>query len=164
MPDIRETLEQELGYVGAGNRVLEIDAEHALAAQSVFGESEHKFSKLKKACRVAFQLHNPIRWPRDKEVRELEKTKDIGELPQEMEGGGRFNTINAVQEHYLLSQAFVAKSHDIFFQDPDNDEKIKVLGIFTNDGAEMAADWNQIIANEMFIPAAYGDSKDVQFI
>ena len=42
--------------------------------------------------------------------------------------------------------------------------KVKVLAIFTNDGAEMAADRNQIIANEMFIPAAYGDPNDIRFI
>ena len=64
----------------------------------------------------------------------------------------------------MLSQAFVAKCHDIYFQDADDNDKVKVLAIFTNDGAEMAADRNQIIANEMFIPAAYGDPNDIHFI
>ena len=162
MSDVRETLEQELGYFGDLNHVIEVDAEHALAAQSIFGESGHKFTKMKRACRVA--VDNCIKWPADKEVRGLKKTKHIGELPQEIGSGGRYNTIDAVQERYLLSQAFVAKCHDIYFQDADDNDKVKVLAIFTNDGAEMAADRNQIIANEMFIPAAYGDPNDIHFI
>ena len=64
------------------NRVIEVDAEHALAAQSIFGESGHKFTKMKRACRVA--VDNCIKWPADKELRDLEKTKHIGELPQEI--------------------------------------------------------------------------------
>ena len=51
------------------NRVIEVDAEHALA-QSIFGESGHKFTKMKRACRVA--VDDCIKWPADKEVRNLE--------------------------------------------------------------------------------------------
>ena len=48
-------MEDNLGYFCFGNRSIEIDAEHALAAQCVFGESGQKFTKLKRATRVAVQ-------------------------------------------------------------------------------------------------------------
>ena len=107
-------MEDKLGDFCFGNRSIEIDAEHALAAQCVFGESGQKFTKLKRTTHVAVQ--NLISWPSDKDVRELEKRKPIGELPQILGDGGRYNTIEGANVRYLMSQAFVAKSHDIFFK------------------------------------------------
>ena len=117
-------------------------------------ESGHVFAKSKRAHRVA--TNNAIKYPLDSEVLALEKTKEIGEIPQIMENGGRFNTLDSVHRRYFLSQAFIHKEGDIFFKDPDDNRKMKAVALFQNDGASMTADKSAIFAGEKFIRTCYG--------
>ena len=45
--------------------------------------------------------------------------------------------MTSVCKRYFMSQAFVAKAGDIFFKDPDDEDKVKVLAVYQHDGAEM---------------------------
>ena len=89
----------------------------------------------------------------------LEQAKDIGVKPEIMPNGGRFNKLADIHKRYFLSQPFTCTSAigDIFFEDPQDNNEVKILAIFQNDGAEMCSDNNAILGIEMFVGAAYGD-------
>ena len=121
-------------------------------------ESGHVFTKMKslRATRVA--TDGLVFWPSDSDVLKLEQAKDIGVKPEIMPNGGRFNKLADIHKRYFLSQPFMCKIGDIFFEDPQDNNEVKILSIFQNNGAEMCSDKNAILGIEMFVGAAYGDN------
>ena len=83
-------------------------------------------------------------------------------MPQILENGGRGNTVTSVCKRYFMSQAFVAKAGDIFFKDPDDEDKVKVLAVYQHDGAEMCFNRSAILVVLLFVKAAYGEDLSAQ--
>ena len=150
LPKISVVL-SDLGYFPRNSRKLIVDAEHALTAKCVLGESGRVFSKMKRACRVATK--HAVQFPDDAEVVRTESSKNIGATPRIMtKGGGRFNTLDEILERYLMSQTYVVKAGDIFFRNPDENNEVQSLSIFQNDAAEMCFERNCLGAVLMFVP------------
>ena len=152
-------MQSELGYNWLGKRQVEVDVEHALAAKCTLGESGRVFTKCKRAMRVATK--NALKFPSDTDVLKLESEKDIGDKPEIMENGGRFNTVHSVNTCYLLSQPYMSKEGDIFCVDPD-DGGVEIVALFENDGAGMANDRSAILAGEKFVKSCYGENIQSQ--
>ena len=113
MDGISPVMEEEFGYMWLRKRKLFVDCEHALAAQSILAESGHVFTKMKRAERVA--TGGLVQWPNNTQVLKLESTKNIGDLPELLENGGRANKIDSALSSHLLGQAFMVKCGDVFF-------------------------------------------------
>ena len=141
---------------------LIVDSEHTLAAKCVLGESGRVFSKMKRATRIC--TYGRVQFASDSEVLKTENAKNIGVLPRIMtKGAGRYNTIEEIHERYLMSQSYVMKIGDIFFENPDDNNEVQILSIFQNDGAEMCFERNSLSAVQMFVPACNLDDKSKHF-
>ena len=80
-PNICSVLQTDFGYNPPNlNKKILVDAEHALAAKCVLGESGlgHVFSKIKQACSVA--TNGSIQFPNEREVVKKESSKNIGPI------------------------------------------------------------------------------------
>ena len=164
IPDISSCLEKDFGHIPPNStRKIAVDAEHALAAKCVLGESGHVFTKMKRACNVA--TNGAIQFALDKEVVKVESSKNIGAIPHMMaKGGGRFNTVEEILERYLMSQSFVVKAGDFYFRNPDQNNEVQSLSIFQNDAAEMCFERNTLGAVLMFVPhCQLGDNSTHHF-
>ena len=62
-----------------------------------------------------------------------------------------------------MSQSYVMKIGDIFFENPDDNNEVQILSIFQNDGAEMCFERNSLSAVQMFVPACNLDDKSKHF-
>ena len=128
---------------------------YTLAAKCILDESGHVFTKMKRATRIA--TDGLLHWPSDSGMLKLKEAKDIGVKPKIMPNGGRYNKLVDIHKRYFLSQPFMQKVGDIFFEDPEDNNEVKILGVFQNDGAEMCMDKNALLGMEMFVGASYGN-------
>ena len=152
LPTISSVLHTDFGYNYNGrSKKLVIDAEHALLAKCVLGESGRVFNKMKRACTSATEGY--IQFPQNSKVVELEASKNIGCNPRIMlKGAGRFNTIAEILDRYLMSQTCLVKAGDFFFRNQDENNEVQLLTIFQNDDAEMCFERNSLAGVLMFVP------------
>ena len=102
-----------------------------------------------------------IIFPSDSDVRKLQSSKYIGPDPIIMQKcrGGRYNTIDSVVERYCASQSFMAKEGDVDFVDTHDNNEVKLIAQWENDGAEMCVEKNVILGHVRFIKAVYGKDQ-----